>query len=181
MYKRQILKSFVTTSLVDRVAESYGCAIHDVLTGFKYIGEFATDLEKKNEGNRFILGMEESYGYLSGLHARDKDAVVASLLVSEMAAYYKSQGKTLAQKMTEIYENYGYYKNILLNFTFEGEKMCIRDRADILEKITDESPIILLDDVMSELDDGRQELLLERLGKRQVFITCCEDVYKSQA
>ena len=116
-----IVKSFVTTSLVDRVAESYGCAIHDVLTGFKYIGEFATDLEKKNEGDRFILGMEESYGYLSGLHARDKDAVVASLLVCEMAAYYKSQGKTLAQKMTEIYEKYGYYKNILLNFTFEGE------------------------------------------------------------
>ena len=116
-----IVKSFVTTSLVDRVAESYGCAIHDVLTGFKYIGEFATDLEKKNEGDRFILGMEESYGYLSGLHARDKDAVVASLLVCEMAAYYKSQGKTLAEKMTEIYEKYGYYKNILLNFTFEGE------------------------------------------------------------
>ena len=116
-----IVKSFVTTSLVDRVAESYGCAIHDVLTGFKYIGEFATNLEKKNEGDRFILGMEESYGYLSGLHARDKDAVVASLLVCEMAAYYKSQGKTLAQKMTEIYEKYGYYKNILLNFTFEGE------------------------------------------------------------
>ena len=78
-----IVKSFVTTSLVDRVAESYG--------------------------------------YLSGLHARDKDAVVASLLVCEMAAYYKSQGKTLAEKMTEIYEKYGYYKNILLNFTFEGE------------------------------------------------------------
>ena len=116
-----IVKSFVTTSLVDRVAESYGCAIHDVLTGFKYIGEFATNLEKKNEGDRFILGMEESYGYLSGLHARDKDAVVASLLVCEMAAYYKSQGKTLAEKMTEIYEKYGYYKNILLNFTFEGE------------------------------------------------------------
>ena len=92
-----------------------------MLTGFKYIGEFATDLEKKNEGDRFILGMEESYGYLSGLHARDKDAVVASLLVCEMAAYYKSQGKTLAEKMTEIYEKYGYYKNILLNFTFEGE------------------------------------------------------------
>ncbi len=116
-----IVKSFVTTSLVDRVAESYGCAIHDVLTGFKYIGEFATNLERKGEGDRFILGMEESYGYLSGLHARDKDAVVSSLLVCEMAAFYKAQGKTLAQKMTELYEKYGYYKNLLLNFTFEGE------------------------------------------------------------
>lgn len=116
-----IVKSFVTTSLVDRVAQNYGCEIYDVLTGFKYIGEYATDLEKKGESDRFILGMEESYGYLSGLHARDKDAVVSSLLVCEMAAYYKAQGKTLAEKMTELYEKYGYYKNILLNFTFEGE------------------------------------------------------------
>ncbi len=119
--KPVIVKSFVTTSLVDRVAANYGCEIYDVLTGFKYIGEYATDLEKKGESDRFILGMEESYGYLSGLHARDKDAVVSSLLVCEMAAYYKAQGKTLAEKMTEIYEKYGYYKNMLLNFTFEGE------------------------------------------------------------
>lgn len=116
-----IVKSFVTTSLVDTVAANYGCEIYDVLTGFKYIGEYATDLEKKGESDRFILGMEESYGYLSGLHARDKDAVVSSLFVCEMAAYYKAQGKTLAEKMTEIYEKYGYYKNMLLNFTFEGE------------------------------------------------------------
>ena len=119
--KSTLVKTIVTNDLGAEIARKNGLNVVETLTGFKYIGEFATDLEKKNEGDRFILGMEESYGYLSGLHARDKDAVVASLLVCEMAAYYKSQGKTLAQKMTEIYEKYGYYKNILLNFTFEGE------------------------------------------------------------
>ena len=115
-----IVKSFVTTSLVDRVAESYGCEVRDVLTGFKYIGEIATELEKKNEGERFILGMEESYGYLSGLHARDKDAVVSSMLICEMASFYKIQGKTLVQKMAEIYEKYGYYREGLETKTLKG-------------------------------------------------------------
>lgn len=134
-----IVKSFVTTSLVDVVAASYGCEIYDVLTGFKYIGEYATDLEKKGESDRFILGMEESYGYLSGLHARDKDAVVSSLLVCEMAAYYKAQGKTLAEKMTEIYEKYGYYKNTLLNFTFEGESG-MEKMGSIMTQLRDNTP-----------------------------------------
>ncbi len=134
-----IVKSFVTTSLVDAVAASYGCEIYDVLTGFKYIGEYATDLEKKGESDRFILGMEESYGYLSGLHARDKDAVVSSLLVCEMAAYYKGQGKTLAEKMTEIYEKYGYYKNTLLNFTFEGESG-MEKMGSIMTQLRDNTP-----------------------------------------
>ena len=134
-----IVKSFVTTSLVDRVAESYGCEVRDVLTGFKYIGEIATELEKKNEGERFILGMEESYGYLSGLHARDKDAVVSSMLICEMASFYKIQGKTLVQKMAEIYEKYGYYKNILLNFTFEGESG-MEKMGDIMTSLREHAP-----------------------------------------
>ncbi len=116
-----IAKSFVTTPLVTRVAESYGCQVADFLTGFKYIGEYITNLEKVGEEERFILGMEESYGYLSGTHARDKDAVVASLLVCEMAAYYKEQGKTLVDVMNSLYEKYGFYINTLLNFAFEGE------------------------------------------------------------
>ena len=116
-----ITKSFVTTPLVARVAADYGCEVADLLTGFKYIGEYITNLEKNGEENRFILGMEESYGYLSGTHARDKDAVVASLLICEMAAHYKAQGKTLADVMNSLYEKYGFYINSLLNFTFEGE------------------------------------------------------------
>lgn len=147
-----IVKSFVTTSLVDEVAHNYGCEIYDVLTGFKYIGEYATDLEKKGESDRFILGMEESYGYLSGLHARDKDAVVSSLLVCEMAAYYKAQGKTLADKMTEIYEKYGYYKNILLNFTFEGESG-MEKMNSIMTELRNNTPSKIADLAVTEAAD----------------------------
>lgn len=79
-----------------------------------------TNLEKVEEEDRFVFGMEESYGYLCGTHARDKDAVVASMLICEMAAYYKLQGKTLVQVMREIYAKYGMYLSRLLNFAFEG-------------------------------------------------------------
>ena len=96
-----IVKSFVTTNLVEAVAAKYGAKVKNLLTGFKYIGEFITSLEKKGEEDRFVAGMEESYGYLSGIHARDKDAVVASTLICEMAAYYKSQGKSLYEVMQE--------------------------------------------------------------------------------
>ena len=85
-----VVKSFVTTELVDVVCKKYGASVKKLLTGFKYIGEYITELEAKGEADRFIVGMEESYGYLSGIHARDKDAVVASTLICEMAAYYLS-------------------------------------------------------------------------------------------
>ena len=113
------VKSIVTSDLIDRIAEHYHCEIRSLLTGFKYIGELVTNLEKAEE-DRFVFGMEESYGYLCGTHARDKDAVVASMLICEMAAYYKLQGKTLVQVMREIYAKYGMYLSRLLNFAFEG-------------------------------------------------------------
>lgn len=115
-----VVKSFVTTPLVTEIASKYGCEVVDLLTGFKYIGELITKLEKSGEESRFVIGMEESYGYLAGIHARDKDAVVASMLICEMAAYYKSIGKTLVEVMQGIYEEYGMYLADLLNFSFEG-------------------------------------------------------------
>ena len=115
-----VVKSFVTTELVAKVAAKYGGETRSLLTGFKYIGECITQLEERGEADRFVVGMEESYGYLAGVHARDKDAVVASMLIAEMAAYYKTQGKTLVQKMRELYAEYGMYRNTLLNFGFEG-------------------------------------------------------------
>ena len=115
-----VIKSFVTTDLVTAVANNYGAQVFDLLTGFKYIGELITKLEAKGEADRFIVGMEESYGYLSGIHARDKDAVVASTLICEMAAYYKAQGKGLYEVMQELYQKYGMYLSSLLNFGFEG-------------------------------------------------------------
>lgn len=114
------VKSIVTSDLIDRIAEDYHCELKSLLTGFKYIGELVTNLEKVGEDDRFVFGMEESYGYLCGTHARDKDAVVASMLICEMAAYYKLQGKTLVQVMDEIYQKYGMYLSRLLNFGFEG-------------------------------------------------------------
>ena len=114
------VKSIVTSDLVSRIAEHYHCEIRNLLTGFKYIGELVTNLEKEEEEDRFVFGMEESYGYLCGTHARDKDAVVASMLICEMAAYYKLQGKTLVQVMDGIYQKYGMYLSRVLNFGFEG-------------------------------------------------------------
>ena len=118
--KPVVVKTIVTTQLVAAIADQYGAQTVDLLTGFKYIGELVTKLEKKGEADRFIIGMEESYGYLSGTHARDKDAVVASLLICEMASYYKQQGKTLLQVMDALYEAHGMYLSSLLNFGFEG-------------------------------------------------------------
>lgn len=115
-----IVKSFVTTALVEAVAAKYSAEVKNLLTGFKYIGELITNLEKNGEADRFVAGMEESYGYLSGIHARDKDAVVGSALICEMAAYYKSKGKSLYEVMQDIYAEHGMYLNNVLSYTFEG-------------------------------------------------------------
>lgn len=115
-----VLKSFVTSDLVRAVANSYGVKTVNLLTGFKYIGEYITNLEKVGEESNFLLAMEESYGYLFGTHARDKDAVVASQLVCEMAAFYKNQGKTLLDVMGEIYSSFGSYLNRVESFEFDG-------------------------------------------------------------
>lgn len=115
-----VVKTIVTTPLVETIAAAHKAQTADLLTGFKYIGELVTNLEKNDETDRFIVGMEESYGYLRGAHARDKDAVVASLLICEMASYYKLKGISLKQFMDGIYEKYGMYLNTVLNFGFEG-------------------------------------------------------------
>lgn len=115
-----VVKTIVTSQLVAEIAKNYGAQTADLLTGFKYIGELVTNLERNNETERFIVGMEESYGYLRGAHARDKDAVVASMLICEMAAYYKKKGISLYNQMQKIYSDYGMFLNSLLNFGFEG-------------------------------------------------------------
>ncbi len=114
------VKSIVTTALAERVAESFGIEMRNVLTGFKYIGEQIRLLEEKGEQNRFVLGFEESYGYLSGSFVRDKDAVIASLLITEMASFYKMQGKTLLDVYAEIENKFGVYHHAVDSFTFEG-------------------------------------------------------------
>jgi len=125
--------TIVSTDMVDPIAEHYGIEMRRCLTGFKYIGDIIADVEQK-EGSyeSFLLGFEESYGYLSGGYVRDKDAVDGSMLICEMASYYKRQGKTLVDAMNDLYETYGYYQNATLNFGFEGE-----DGMKTMQKIMD--------------------------------------------
>ena len=115
-----MVKSIVSTCLADNVAESYGVQAINVLTGFKYIGEQIHLLEEKDEAERFIFGFEESYGYLSGTYVRDKDAVVASMLICEMAAYYKSIGKSVWIALQEIYTRFGRWLHKVDSHEFAG-------------------------------------------------------------
>lgn len=114
------IKTIVTTDLAERVASSYGVKTLNVLTGFKYIGEEIGRMESRGCENDFILGFEESYGYLSGSYVRDKDGVVAALLITEMLAYYKSLGEGLYEHLEALYERYGYTLNTLYSYEFEG-------------------------------------------------------------
>jgi len=115
-----IIKTIVTSTLGDRVAKQYGATVINTLTGFKYIGEEIGKLEAKGEASRFALGFEESYGYLKGAYVRDKDAVLACMLVCELASYYKRQGKTLRDGIEAIYKQYGLYEHKLLSFEVSG-------------------------------------------------------------
>ena len=133
------VKSFVSTDLAEVIARKYNCTFKNLLTGFKYIGELITQLEAEGRADDFVMGFEESYGYLAGTHARDKDAVVASMLICEMAAYYKTRGKSLAEVMDDIYDEFGYYYNTVSSYTFEGasgmEKM-----ASIMDGLRNNAP-----------------------------------------
>ena len=114
------VKSLVSTPLADKVAAHYGVEMRNVLTGFKWIGDQIARLEAAGEVDRFILGFEESYGYLAGSYVRDKDAIVGSMLICEMAAYYRSIGSSIKQRLEEIYAQYGRYLNKVDSFEFPG-------------------------------------------------------------
>ena len=133
------VKSIVSTPLADAIAAHYGVEMRSVLTGFKWIGDQIANLEAAGEVDRFIFGFEESYGYLAGPYVRDKDAVIGSMLICEMAAYYRSIGSSIKQRLEEIYKEYGRYLNKVDSFEFPGltgmEKM-----ASIMQKLRDEPP-----------------------------------------
>ena len=133
------VKSIVSTPLADAVAKHYDVELRNVLTGFKWIGDQIAKLEADGEVDRFIFGFEESYGYLAGPYVRDKDAVIGSMLICEMAAYYRSIGSSLKQRMEEIYSEYGRYLNKVDSFEFPGltgmDKM-----ASIMQGLRDNPP-----------------------------------------
>lgn len=116
-----VVRSIVSTSLVDKICFKYNIKLKTVLTGFKFIGEEINNLELNNKLDSYLIGFEESYGYLTNTDIRDKDSINASILISEMTYFYKEQGLDLVDKLDLIYKEYGYYKNILLTHNFLGE------------------------------------------------------------
>ncbi len=118
--KSTLVKTIVTSELGANIGRSFGLQVEETLTGFKYIGDKINKFETSGE-QEFVIGYEESYGYLVGTHARDKDGVVSSMLVCEMASWYKNQGKTLVDGLNEIYDKYGYYLDFLDSFVLKGK------------------------------------------------------------
>lgn len=117
-----VVKTIVTTDMAEQIAQKHGVKTVNVLTGFKFIGEQIGALEDKNQAGRYVFGFEESCGYLSGSYVRDKDAVDGALLVCEMFAYYKSHGKSLTERLHELYNEYGFRRNALFSYMFEGPR-----------------------------------------------------------
>ena len=144
--------TIVSTDMADAVASDYSVELRRVLTGFKFIGEQIAILEAAGEIDRYIFGFEESYGYLSGGHVRDKDAVNASMLCCEMTAWYKAKGMTLAQAMDALYETYGFYRNDLASFTFEGAEG-MRKMASIMEALRSNPPKALDSNAVTKVVD----------------------------
>ena len=134
-----VVKTIVTTKLINKLCEKYGCELKNVLTGFKYIGEVILGLEQKGEEDRYLFGFEESYGYLAGTYVRDKDAVVASMLVAEMTAYYRKQGRSLAEVIDGLYDEFGFYLNQTFAFEFEGVSG-MQKMADMMTAVRNDIP-----------------------------------------
>ncbi len=133
-----LIKTIVTTNMADAIAKYYGVKLIEVLTGFKYIGQQILGFEQKGEGS-YLFGFEESYGCLIGTHARDKDAIVATMALCEAAAYYKKQGKTLWDAMIDMYERYGYYKDEVKSITLKGIEG-LQKIQDIMNSLRDDTP-----------------------------------------
>jgi len=160
------VKSFVSTDLAEVIAKKYNCTFKNLLTGFKYIGELITNLEKEGRASDFVMGFEESYGYLAGTHARDKDAVVASMLICEMAAYYKTRNMNLVDVMNSLYDKFGYYCNEVKSYTFEGaegmEKM-----AQIMDTLRQNPPKTIGDFIVTAVSDYKTSKITFTDGKEE--------------
>lgn len=162
--KSTLVKTIVTSELGANIGRSYGLNIEETLTGFKYIGDKINKYEISGD-KEFVIGYEESYGYLVGTHARDKDAVVSSMLICQMAAWYKNQGKTLVDGLNRIYEDYGYYLDYLDSFVLKG-----KDGADKIQSLMvnfREKGAELFDNISEVIDfkDGIRDLPKENVLK----------------
>ncbi|PKM77397.1 MAG: phosphoglucomutase [Firmicutes bacterium HGW-Firmicutes-15] len=163
-----IVKTIVTSELGTRIAENYGINMVNVLTGFKYIGEKIKEFEETGD-RQFILGYEESYGYLAGTYARDKDAVVASMLICEMAAYYYSKGMTLYEALLELYDRYGYFAEDLKSITVQG-KEGLEKIYVIMEQFRNRPPMSIADNKVVCFEDYKSQ--------QRVYMNHSKDVEK---
>ena len=164
------VKTIVTTELCRKIAAKYHCELLDVLTGFKFIGEQITALEAAGEENRFIFGFEESYGYLGGSYVRDKDAVIASMLICEMVAYYKAQGKTLIEVLEGLYQEHGYYLCAQKSFTCEGESG-MKQIAGMMESLRATPPKTLNGETVVRIDDYEESVSFDAVNRTEKPIT----------
>ena len=164
------VKTIVTTELCRKIAEDKGVQLIDVLTGFKFIGEQIGILEEKGEENRFIFGFEESYGYLGGSYVRDKDAVIASMLICEMVAYYKSQGKNLIDVLDSLYKKYGYFICGQLSFTCEGASG-MKQIMGIMENLRTDMPKEIAGAKVIKADDYEKSLSFDLVNGTETKIT----------
>ena len=162
-----IVKTIVTTDMATAIARSYGAATKEVLTGFKYIGETIDRLPRQED---FVMGMEESYGYLLGRHARDKDAVSAAMMIVEMAAYFRSVGKSLIDILNELYSEYGYYSTLLFSKTYPGKSG--KEEMDNILRSVREKPwkeiggktVLTVKDYLQGIDDLPKSNVLSFIG-----------------
>lgn len=160
-----VVKTIVTTDLARKICSDFGVEIVDVLTGFKYIGEKIKEFEEGSHKS-FIIGFEESYGYLSGTFVRDKDAVIACSLISEMAAFYKSKGMSLYDALMKIYEKYGYFKESLKSITMAGMEGSQKIK-DIMENLRNNTPQNLAGSKVIRLKDYEKRIDSDIINKTQ--------------
>ena len=157
--------TLVSTSMADALAKYYGFELRRVPTGFKYIGEQITKLEEKREKNRFVMGFEESYGYLVGTHVRDKDSISATVTICDMAAKCKKKGKNLIDALNALYEEFGYYKNSTTSYSFPGadgsEKM-----KNIMANLRDNAPTEIDGKKVVHFIDYKEETKMSILNSR---------------
>lgn len=170
--KSTIINTIVTGKLGKKIAESYNVDTISVLTGFKYIGEKIKEFE--NSGKEFVFGYEESYGYLAGTFVRDKDAVIASMLICEMAACYKKKGMTLYEGLMELFGKYGYYKEDLSSIAFKG-KEGMEEMIKLIDSLRSNPPIRINELEVAELRDYMNYQGPIKLPKENVLQFMLED------
>ena len=171
------VKTIVTSDMTAAVAQKYGVRLVDVLTGFKYIGEQIAILEEKNAVENYLLGFEESYGYLCSPFVRDKDAISTSVLICEMANYYKAEGKTLGDRMDELYAEFGCFKNCVDSFAFEGSAGMDKMKA-IMESLRQNPPKEVMGCKLVKVNDYLKSESYDMDGNREVLTLPKSNVLK---